>query len=697
MIRRTIAWNFLVMILLGNILISCTKYDTPDLIEETGGTSGRSSVKKYILWVNIEGAGGGDLAKNAFPDDGVVKGLLPHSRYAWNGLESEHVDDTYVPAVENVIANASMLTGNIPMRHGITDETYLSEQTFDPTYDESMKEYPGFFQYIVDYDKSMKTLAVTPWKTQNEKLLDKASTTITTASDEETLSTALQQINDENNRVIYLSFRNVLDAALDGGGWSSGNTQYVSAMKQMDGYIGQLLETVRARPDYYYEDWLIIITSNHGGTSDGKYGGMSIEERNMFGIFYYEHFSKSKEMNPGLVEDVLCFDKSFQGVVIDSITRTPDLKDIKTMRQIYSLDSLNSGMTVEFIMAARPSVGRSYVPGDQNGKTLLEKQRWNMKLTHTYASALGSFYSKNDGTDAQRSSAFLNPMIHTFTSTAKLYDSEKYTQKDWVDKAEDAWGNVTEGYYKETPKRRGKVAVYNYYDGLNKVTKTTDTDLDWNSSNFVDNNNLVINGDMNNLCRYILELRIWNKELSADEVKRYSNKLKLSPSDPMYQNLIGYWQFYKGEEGQYLQDDSIVVNQIKQVKKRVRIGVEEVEQFINTEGLRLRKKVEINNKSYYTHIEKDDVKYLTMVNTLFQTIESEGRMMESVLPVPAILQWLDISFPMETTRETGTNAFKTSKLDGVAYPWDAESNKAVWRGMILGDYSVDLEWRDYEK
>ena len=251
MIQRIIAWNFLVMMLLGNILVSCTKYDTPDLIEEAGAESGRSSIKKYVLWINIEGAGGGDLVKNAFPDNGVVKGLLPHSRYAWSGLESEHTNDSYAPTAENVIAGASILTGNIPMRHGISDDTYLSEQVFDPTYDESMKEYPGFFQYIVDYDKSMKTLAVTPWKTQNERLLDKAGTTITTTSDEETLSTVLQKINDEDNRVIYLSFRNVLDAAVSGGGWNSANTQYVNAIQQMDSYIGQLLETVRARPDYY--------------------------------------------------------------------------------------------------------------------------------------------------------------------------------------------------------------------------------------------------------------------------------------------------------------------------------------------------------------------------------------------------------------------------------------------------------------
>ena len=65
----------------------------------------------------------------------------------------------------------------------------------------------------------MKTLAVTPWKTQNQELLEKAGTTVTTTSDEETLNTVLQQIDNENNRVIYLSFRDVLDAAKSGGGW----------------------------------------------------------------------------------------------------------------------------------------------------------------------------------------------------------------------------------------------------------------------------------------------------------------------------------------------------------------------------------------------------------------------------------------------------------------------------------------------
>ena len=63
---------------LGNILTSCTKYDTPLSVEE-GITTGesRQNIKRNVLWINIEGAGGGDLVKNAFPDDGVVRGYYP--------------------------------------------------------------------------------------------------------------------------------------------------------------------------------------------------------------------------------------------------------------------------------------------------------------------------------------------------------------------------------------------------------------------------------------------------------------------------------------------------------------------------------------------------------------------------------------------------------------------------------------------
>ena len=54
------------MAALGMMTTSCTKFDTPPYVEEDASSgSGRISINKYVLWVNLEGAGGGDLEKNA--------------------------------------------------------------------------------------------------------------------------------------------------------------------------------------------------------------------------------------------------------------------------------------------------------------------------------------------------------------------------------------------------------------------------------------------------------------------------------------------------------------------------------------------------------------------------------------------------------------------------------------------------------
>ena len=48
---------------------------------------------------------------------------------------------------------------------------------------------------------------------------------------------------------------------------------------------------IGARKDAANEDWLVCVTSDHGGTDDGRYGGSSEAERDIFGIFYYDHYT----------------------------------------------------------------------------------------------------------------------------------------------------------------------------------------------------------------------------------------------------------------------------------------------------------------------------------------------------------------------------------------------------------------------
>lgn len=731
--KTRIIWNLrcAAFVLLGCLLeTGCTKYDTPPAVEVGDEQSAsRQNINKYVLWVNLEGAGGGDLAKNAFPDDGAVKSLLSHSRYAWDGMELEHADGVdFVPSEENVVACASLLTGNMPVRHGIQDDTYITEQYYDPDTEESIKDYPGFFQYIVDYDKNMATSVITPWRTQNNKLLFQAKKVKTTSNDEETLNEALKQLNEESNRITYLSFRSVLDAGKNGG-WQESNANYKEAIVKMDNYIGQLLAAMKARSTYYFEDWLVIITSNHGGKADGTYGGMSPEERQMFGIVYYEHLSHPFEMNPGYIEDeVMRFDKSFQGVVVDSITRIPQLGGVERMRQIYSLDSVSDNgrgeMTVEYVMASRPARNRSYVVHSFKQAKVLTKRNshnktlwkdagditWSMRIeneggnTGFNAAPIGYFFQKvgnySDGTWKQRNGGFLNPYIHVATTTVKMLDMEGAVKTTHVEDKYDQWGNLTPGHDTYSYKRSGAMEIASYYDGEAKLAsgpyKHTFTDVD--ASKFVDNNNLVLEGGLYNQCRYILEIRIWNRRLSASEIKQSSNMLKIQPSDPLYTGLIGYWQFYKNKDGiEYLHDDSLVVNQIKTVKKWQKkadgTGEEEVE--LNTEPLRIRKLLP-GSSTAYTNVEKGDISYMKLANSMPQAMNEKGHVMDSSQIIPVILKWFGIDFPLETTSKSGSGAFRMSKLDGIIYRYNVAKSTQVWDATMLGEYAFDLEWRDNE-
>lgn len=64
-------------------------------------------------------------------------------------------------------------------------------------------------------------------------------------------------------------------------GFEHDNYRYVVGVTNADRYAYELLRRVEARPDYENEDWLIIITSDHGGHGGG-HGDQTAEDRMTF-------------------------------------------------------------------------------------------------------------------------------------------------------------------------------------------------------------------------------------------------------------------------------------------------------------------------------------------------------------------------------------------------------------------------------
>ena len=71
------------------------------------------------------------------------------------------------------------------------------------------------------------------------------------------------------------------DSAGHDFGFSFNSPVYKNAFNKEDNYGYEVIKAIEARETYDTEDWLIIVTSDHGGVGTG-HGGPSIQERMTF-------------------------------------------------------------------------------------------------------------------------------------------------------------------------------------------------------------------------------------------------------------------------------------------------------------------------------------------------------------------------------------------------------------------------------
>lgn len=89
--------------------------------------------------------------------------------------------------------------------------------------------------------------------------------------DIDTYNTMLERINNNSDRALFCIFEHT-DTAGHGYGYSDAVPEYREAVETMDGYAYDLIQAVYNRPTYHEEDWLIVITQDHGGV-DKNHGG----------------------------------------------------------------------------------------------------------------------------------------------------------------------------------------------------------------------------------------------------------------------------------------------------------------------------------------------------------------------------------------------------------------------------------------
>jgi len=229
---------------------ACKKYDNPPPVyQDLVRTIGK---QRKVLIIGIDGLGGNELQAIAPAN---FTAMQKNAKYSFSTNSG----------VSDAGGWVSMLTGTGFVKHQVQNDNF--ERSRNPNDDDHTPttSYRNMLDYITQF-KAVKTGVVTPWANLR-KYLNNADFAPVVNTDIAVKDSTVAILNNQTGvGTLVVNFRDV-EAAGANGGFSATNAAYKTAVTTTDGYIGDIMTALKARKTYNNEDWLVIVTSNHGGSN----------------------------------------------------------------------------------------------------------------------------------------------------------------------------------------------------------------------------------------------------------------------------------------------------------------------------------------------------------------------------------------------------------------------------------------------
>ena len=179
---------------------------------------------------------------------------------------------------------SSMLTGVWPEKHGVTNNSFTGRD-----YD----TWPGFLTRAERERPELSTFAALDWLPLAElpeggpvvpAAIDKRVTVDGydlgwAQADGEVASQAALHLVEADPDAMFVYLGNPDETSHQHG---SIGAEYRDAIALADWHVGMLINAVRVRRHTHNEDWLVLISTDHGRREDGGHGGDSPEEMTIF-------------------------------------------------------------------------------------------------------------------------------------------------------------------------------------------------------------------------------------------------------------------------------------------------------------------------------------------------------------------------------------------------------------------------------
>lgn len=215
---------------------------------------------------------------------------------------------------------SSMLTGVWPKKHGVTDNSFTGRD---------YARYPSFLERIELARPELATFTALDWLPLAElpddpgPLLPAAIDARVTLdgyehgwaeADSMVAERAVEHLARADPDALFVYLGNPDETSHRHG---SIGAEYRDAIALSDRHVGMLVEAVGARPAHADEDWLILVSTDHGRRPDGGHGGDSPEEMTIFILASGGATADWPPPGPAFIVDVAATALDHLGVGID--------------------------------------------------------------------------------------------------------------------------------------------------------------------------------------------------------------------------------------------------------------------------------------------------------------------------------------------------------------------------------------------
>lgn len=269
---------------------------------------------KRVLFIGIDGCRADALVS------AMERGLAPQMKTLSESSDGLLTRQFYAggeigtPTHQSTVSGpgwTSLLTGVWIDKHGVKDNRFIGGR---------LQSYSYFMRHIKEVRPKAFCASFADWppihdyiadgsRVEGKEFLDVKFTCVPDAKrhfvdnpekDIEVRDEALKTLRTQNPDAMFVYFGQVDEfghGATDSrANFSPDSTLYLNAISHVDSHVGELLRAMRAREKFAEEDWLVLITTDHGGRGNG-HGGDSDVERNIWLVAHGKALPREKLLN----------------------------------------------------------------------------------------------------------------------------------------------------------------------------------------------------------------------------------------------------------------------------------------------------------------------------------------------------------------------------------------------------------------